>query len=310
MSKSKRGGKREGAGRPVIGAKDTSVIRVDAVLVPVVKAIKGHYSNNGTLDYIEAFRKVVTGNQSAATCLQDRAEANLELMKDLHSRTLAEQKELKLSLELAKRELNGRENRIDTLEIEIDGLKGDLKTITKLNKMQALEIEQLKTYGAPKAVTIIQTDNAIEKRIPVTGIQDESPSNTKTDRREKLGIQAVICELTGLGIVGAQKTITKISQKAQTALGVDVAKGNEQAIIEWLRANYTSPLRYKVVYQYEFSGGIAEIKTDGLIHWHREQLTGKSKFCAWSECQEPEIIINGTDFYISTSTGEHLLAAK
>jgi len=45
-----------------------------------------------------------------------RAEANLELMTGLHERTLAELRELKLSLELADRELKGRENRIDDLD--------------------------------------------------------------------------------------------------------------------------------------------------------------------------------------------------
>lgn len=268
MTKSNRGGKRAGAGRPVTGVNDTKVVRIDAALVPVVNAIKEHYSNNGTLDYIDTFRNIVTGNQIATTYPQERAEANLELMEGLHSRTLVKQKKLKKSLEQAN-----------------------------------LEIEKL------KSVTPIQVVSEPAKTVPS---EDKGISVTPIQKGNKsLSIQDVIINLTGLDKTNAQRPITKISQAAQAEVlnGEPMTDSNKHLVIEWLRNEYSSPLTHKIIYRYEFTGGIAEIYADGKKYHRREQLAGKAKIGKWGECFFISIVESDGVLFIDTDSGQHLLTS-
>ena len=198
MTKSTRGGKRAGAGRPATGVSDTKVVRIDTALAPVVSAIKEHYSNNGTLDYIDVFRNIVTGNQTEITCAQERAEANLELMEGLHSRTLVEQKKLKQSLKLANREIEQLKS-VTTIQkgsnhlvIECDSLRENLKEITELNTTLKAEIKRLQMdndrlhVSNGKAKTELLTPKSLYKYAFTGGVAEIYAEGDSYHRREKL----------------------------------------------------------------------------------------------------------------------------
>jgi len=68
------GGKREGAGRPATGVIPTVVVRVNAELVPIIKAIKDSHKQ-GSMDYVSEFHKLVAdmdnlGNRLPVTSIQ------------------------------------------------------------------------------------------------------------------------------------------------------------------------------------------------------------------------------------------------
>jgi len=69
------GGKREGAGRPATGVIPTVVVRVNAELVPIIKAIKDSHKQ-GSMDYVGEFHKLVAdmdnlGNRLPVTSIQE-----------------------------------------------------------------------------------------------------------------------------------------------------------------------------------------------------------------------------------------------
>jgi len=69
------GGKREGAGRPATGVIPTVVVRVNAELAPIIKAIKDSHKQ-GSMDYVSEFHKLVAdmdnlGNRLPVTSIQE-----------------------------------------------------------------------------------------------------------------------------------------------------------------------------------------------------------------------------------------------
>jgi len=96
------------------------------------------------------------------TFIEKTDDTQLEVIKELQSAlektkssaesNLAEVQEKSTALDLAHSEIQGRNNRIDDLGIEIDGLRELVAVVTKLNKTQKGEIEELKAYGATKVL--------------------------------------------------------------------------------------------------------------------------------------------------------------
>jgi len=149
------GGKRTGAGRKSItGKKQSNVVRVDDELLRLIKEYK--YGN------LKALPIQDEGILQQMTFIEKKDDTQLEVIKELQSAlektkssaesNLAEVQKKSIALDLAYSEIQGRNNRIDDLDIEIDGLRESVAVVTKLNKTQKGEIEKLKAYGATQVL--------------------------------------------------------------------------------------------------------------------------------------------------------------
>jgi len=143
------GGKRTGAGRKSTGVTETKVVRVDALLVPVVNEMKDIFKETGIVP-------CVTFNQDD---LKESYEARLELFQEQHrkviTKLLANTDKLKAqTLQQTTFIPNDKEQEqretIDRLQLEIDNVRVDYQVIINLNKQKDKEIAQLKAYGAPE----------------------------------------------------------------------------------------------------------------------------------------------------------------
>ena len=149
------GGKRTGAGRKSItGKKQSNVVRVDDELLRLIKEYK-----SGNLKALPIQGEKIL---QQTTFIEKTDDTQLEIIKDLQSAlekyksraeiNHAEVQEKSIALDLAHSEIQGRNNRIDALDIEIDELRKSVAVITKLNKAQKMEVEQLKAYGATQVL--------------------------------------------------------------------------------------------------------------------------------------------------------------
>ena len=132
MTDNKHGGKRKGAGRPVTGKNETSVIRVDAALVPAINEIKAKYRKTQSLDNLIN----VTNNQEHinVTSIQvDELEKEIIYLKGLRTDKELHKEHRELLLKVERLEVSALVDQatIDKLIAEKASNKPDRKPVKK-----------------------------------------------------------------------------------------------------------------------------------------------------------------------------------
>jgi len=116
--KIKHGGKRDNAGRKATGVADTKVIRVDALLIPVVNEIKTLFKESGLVPSVTTIQEGDRNLQQTTFIPNDKEQVQTET--------------------------------IGRLQVDADELRKNYQVILNLNGQQKKEIAQLKEFGAPE----------------------------------------------------------------------------------------------------------------------------------------------------------------